>query len=240
MNFKKYILSTTLIFGFLFTATAQTTSEFFKKSDVFFSKYVKSGKVDYKSIKADDASLSELIGMAEKITVTKGNQNEYQAFWINAYNLNVIKSVVENYPIKSPLNKAGFFDGIKHNVGGKKITLNNMEHKMLRAVFPKESRFHFVLVCAGLGCPPIISKAYLPNTLETQLQEQTEKALNDSNFVRINKNKVKLSQIFDWYKKDFTQGGKSLVEYVNQFRKEKLPENAKVGYYAYDWTLNQQ
>jgi len=239
MKTKKTIFSIALIFGFLIIGTAQTT-EFFKKSDAFFNTYVKNGKVNYKTIKTDDASLSELIGMAEKITVSKENEKEYQAFWINAYNLSVIKSVVENYPIKSPLNKAGFFDGIKHSVGGKKITLNDMEHKMLRAVFPKEARFHFVLVCAGLGCPPIITKAYLPNTLETQLQEQTEKALNDSNFVRINKNKVKLSQIFDWYKKDFTQGGKSLVEYVNQFRKEKLPENAKVGYYAYDWTLNQQ
>lgn len=240
MNVKKKILSTAIIFGFLFTGVAQTTTDFFKKSDAFFQAHVKDGKVDYKAIKANDETLSELISMAEKIAVTKDDSAVYQSFWINAYNLTVIKSVVENYPIKSPLNKAGFFDRIKHNVGGKSITLNDMEHKMLRAVFPKEARFHFVLVCAGLGCPPIISSAYLPSTLDVQLQDQTTKALNDSNFVRINKNKVKLSQIFEWYKGDFTQGGKSLVEYVNQFRKEKLPENAKVGYYAYDWTLNQQ
>lgn len=96
-----------------------------------------------------------------------------------------------------------------------------MEHKMLRAVFPKEPRFHFVLVCAGLGCPPIINEAYIPNMLEDQLQIQAQIAINNPNFIMVNKNKVKLSQIFEWYKGDFTQDGKSLVDFINLYRKRK-------------------
>jgi hypothetical protein len=217
---------------------AQNISDFFSKADTFFSEYVKNGKVAYKTIKENPSSLNELVDLANSISVSKSDKNTYQAFWINGYNLSVIKGVVANYPIKSPLDKAGFFDKTKYDIGGKSITLNDIENKLLRGNFPKEARFHFVLVCAGLGCPPIISNAYLPNTLESQLQKQTEIALNNPSFIKVKGKKVQLSQLFEWYKGDFTQGGKSQIDYVNQYRKEKIDSGAKIGYYPYDWTLN--
>lgn len=218
---------------------AQGGTMFTQQADVFFRKYVKEGRVDYKNIKAKPEMMEGLLQMTKEISVSKENARQYQAFWINAYNLLVIKGVVENYPLKSPLDVAGFFDKTKHDVGGTSITLNDIENKLLRGNFPSEARFHFVLVCAGLGCPPIIDSSYKASTLNAQLEEQTKIALNDPDFIQVNKNKVKISQIFEWYKGDFTQGGKSLVDYINQYRSEKLPKKAKVSYYTYDWTLNE-
>ena len=220
-------------------STAQNVSEFFSKADTFFAEYVKNGRVAYKAIKDNPASLDELLNLASEISVAESDKATYQAFWINGYNLSVIKGIVANYPIKHPTDKAGFFDKTKYNIGGKSITLNAIENKLLRGNFPKEARFHFVLVCAGLGCPPIINNAYLPNTLESQLQKQTKIALNNPNFIRVKGNKVQLSQIFEWYKGDFTQDGKSQIDYINQYRKEKIDSEAKVSYYNYDWTLNE-
>jgi hypothetical protein len=237
---KNKITFFTSIFILLFQfAIGQNVSEFFSKADTFFSTYVKNGKVNYKAIKENPASLNELIDLADGITVSKTDKNTYQAFWINGYNLSVIKGIVDNYPIKSPLDKAGFFDKTKYSIGGKSITLNDIENKLLRGNFPKEARFHFVLVCAGLGCPPIISNAYLPNTLDSQLQKQTKIALNNPNFIKVKGKKVQLSQLFEWYKGDFTQGGKSQIDYVNQYRNEKIDSNAKVSYYNYNWALNE-
>lgn len=238
MTINKTLTAVALII-FVGQSWAQDTSGFFSKSDAFFNTYVSNGRVAYSKIKANPDGLNELVEMAKAINISKSDAKTYQAFWINGYNISVIKGIVENYPLKSPLDVAGFFDKTKHNIGGKEITLNDIENKLLRANFPKEARFHFVLVCAGLGCPPIIAKAYLPNTLEAQLQQQAELALNDANFVRIKGKKVNLSQIFEWYKGDFTQGGKSLIDYVNLYRKEKLDAKSKVGYYPYDWTLNE-
>ncbi len=217
----------------------QGTSDFFSKADTFFKTYVSNGRVAYKEIKSNPSGLNELLDLAKSIQVSQSDAKTYQAFWINGYNLSVIKGIVDNYPIKSPLDKAGFFDKKTYDIGGKSTTLNDIENKLLRAVFPKESRFHFVLVCAGLGCPPIINSAYTPEKLEAQLQRQTELALNNPKFIQVKGKKVNLSQIFEWYTKDFTQGGKNLVEYVNQYRNEKLDPNAKVGYYSYDWALNE-
>lgn len=236
---KTITLTAFALLLFFQNSIAQTTSDYFSKANTLLSTYVKNGRVDYKALKKNPSSLNELVGLAENIKVSKADAKTYQAFWINGYNISVIKGIVDNYPIKSPLDKAGFFDKTKHNIGGKSITLNDIENKLLRGNFPKEARFHFVLVCAGLGCPPIINSAYMPNTLEAQLQKQTKIALNNNNFIRVKGKRVQLSQLFEWYKGDFTQGGISEIDYVNKYRKEKLAAGTKVGYYTYDWTLNE-
>lgn len=228
-----------LVFLTASVAWAQQTADFFAKSDAFFKANVKNGRVTYKAIKENPAALDELLAMAETISVPKENAAEYQAFWINGYNLLVIDGIVKNYPIKSPLDKPGFFDKNKNSIGGTKITLNDIENKLLRKNFPKEPRFHFVLVCGGLGCPPIIDEAYTPSQLDGQLERQTKLAINDPNFIRVKKNKVSVSQIFEWYPGDFKQDGKKLVDFINTYKSEKLPEKPKVSYYPYDWTLNE-
>ncbi|MUH34895.1 DUF547 domain-containing protein [Zobellia amurskyensis] len=221
------------------TTFGQNTDEFFTKADAFFKTNVTDGRVNYSAVKENISDLDNLLEAAKKINVTEANANEYQAFWINSYNLLVIKGIVENYPLKSPLDVGGFFDNKKYEIGGNKTTLNDIENKLLRAKFPAEARFHFVLVCGGLGCPPIINKAYKPETLDAQLEKQTKLALNDPQFIQLNKNRVKISQIFEWYKGDFTQNGQSLVGFINKYKSEPLPEGAKVSYYPYDWTLNE-
>ena len=232
-------ITLTLLFATMQTSFGQDLDSFFNQADAFFAKHVRNGRIDYQEIKKNPAELHLLLETAQGISIPKTDASYFQAFWINGYNLSVIKGIVDNYPIKSPLDKAGFFDKITYEIGGKKITLNDIENKMLRANFPKEARFHFVLVCAGLGCPPIIANAYLPNTLEKQLQTQTELSLNNPEFIQLKGKKVLLSQIFEWYKGDFVQGGKSLIDFVNGYRKEKLDAKSKVGYYPYNWSLNE-
>lgn len=217
---------------------AQSSSSFFEKADSFFAKNVENGLVNYKAIKADPVVLNELVDMVSKIDVANEKASTYQSFYINAYNILVIKGIVDNYPVNSPLKINGFFDSKRYVVSGKKLTLNDIENKKLRAVYPKEARFHFVLVCAGLGCPPIINEAYKPATLEVQMQRQTEIALNNPKFIRVEGNKVRLSQIFEWYKKDFTQYG-SYIEFINKYRKEPFAPKTKTSFYTYNWELNE-
>ncbi len=219
-------------FGF-----SQSTADFFAKADSFFKTHVTNGRVNYKNIKKDPALLNELLDIASGISVSKSKPKTYQAFYINAYNLAVIKGIVTKYPVKSPTSIKGFFDKKTYTLGGKNTTLNDLENKILRKNFPNEARFHFVLVCAGLGCPPIISAAYKPSSLESQLQRQAVKALNNPSFIKVKGKKVQLSQIFEWYKGDFTRNG-SEIDYVNKFRKEKIPTDAKISYYPYNWSLN--
>ena len=236
---RLFIIHTAILITAISTIKAQDISEFFKQADVFLQENIIDGKVAYSTIKKNPEALRNLLSMAESISVSKKDIKNYQAFWINAYNLLVIQSVVDNYPLKSPLDVSGFFDSRTHSIGGDKITLNDIENVKLRAEFPDEARFHFVLVCAGLGCPPIIANAYLPDDLDRQLTVQTSKAINDPQFIRTNKKKVAISQIFDWYAVDFNRNGQNVVEFINQYRDEKIPLDSKISYYEYDWKLNE-
>lgn len=236
---KKIILSITILLGAI-SIQAQDLESFFNKADIFFKANVTNGKVAYNDIHKNPVKLNELITLAKGISVNKSDANKYQAFWINAYNLSVIKGLIDNYPTKSPLDQAGFFDKTKHNLGGKSITLNDIEHKLLRGQF-NDARFHFVLVCGAVGCPPLINKAYLPNTLNAQLEAQTKKAIN-GNFIIVNskKNRVQVSQIMEWYKEDFTTNGMDEIDFINTYRSEKLEGKWKLSYFPYDWTINKQ
>ncbi len=219
---------------------AQSPSTFFTKSDAFFKANVANGKVNYAGIHKNQDKLNELLTLANTVKVSKSDAKNYQAFWINAYNISVIKGIIDNYPIKSPLDKAGFFDKTTYKLGGKTITLNDIEHKVLRAQF-NDARFHFVLVCGAIGCPPLINKAYLPATLESQLEKQTKIALNGT-FLQVNSKKKRVagSEILKWYKEDFTMNGTTEIDFINKYRTEKIPSNFKLSYFTYNWNLNKQ
>lgn len=219
---------------------AQDLNTFLNKADVFLKTNVANGRVAYDNIAKDPSKLNEILKIAEGISVSKSEAENYKAFWINAYNLSVIKGLIDNYPINSPLDKTGFFDETTYSLAGKDITLNDIEHKFLRAQF-NDARFHFVLVCGAIGCPPLISEAYLPNNLEQQLDSQTKKAIN-GNFIQVNtkKNRVQVSQIMEWYKDDFRGNGMDEIDFINKYRSEKLEGKWKLSYFPYNWTINKQ
>lgn len=235
---KKSFLTILLIILATINSAAQTTETFFKEVNTFFSIYTKAGKVDYKALANNPSSLDELVSLTKEVSLAGADEEIAQAFWINAYNMSVIKGIVANYPIKSPLDKKGFFDTTKYEIAGQKITLNDIENKKLRAKFD-DARFHFVLVCGALGCPPIIEEAYMPNTLDAQLEKQTKKALNRDSFIKVSKGKVAFSEIFKWYKEDFVKDGNE-IDFLNKYRKEKVASDSKVTYYSYDWRLNEK
>lgn len=235
---KKYILILITIIST--SIEAQTLTEFFNKSDAFFKANVKNGKVAYSKIHKNQGELDALLAIAKDVSVSSSKPKTYQAFWINAYNLSVIKGIINNYPTKSPLSDSGFFDKKTYSIAGKNVTLNGIEKKLLFAKF-KDPRFHFVLVCGAVGCPSLISQAYLPNTLNSQLEKQTKIALNGK-LVKVNakKKRVQISELFKWYKKDFTSNGLTEIDYINKYRTEKIADKSKLSYFTYNWSLNKQ
>ena len=215
-------------------ATAQDTT-FFSKTDAFLKKYVSDNKVDYNAIKKNSSELDEILKIIADYELTK-DENTNKAFLVNAYNLLVIKGISTKFPVKSPLDITGFFDKSMYTIVGKKVTLNDIENKMLRAKY-NDARLHFALVCGANGCPPLMSEAYVPKTLEAKLDQQASKALNNPNFIKVYGDKIQLSQIFEWYKVDFKN---KEIEFINSFRENKLNPKSKFSYYPYDWSLNKK
>lgn len=214
-------------------------NSFFRNADLFFKEHVSYGKVDYAAIKVVPNELNDLVSYMGQADLSNATSVEVKAFYINAYNITMIKSLVEKYPIVSPLDDAGIFTVEKHLIAGEQLTLEKIEkEKLLKPT--GDERLHFVLVCGANGCPPLADFGYMPDKLELQILGQTRLALSDKNFVRVKDkdNTVEVSQIFNWYSKDFAATGKSTLAYINQFRSKPIPADYKVTYYQYDWSLN--
>lgn len=237
---KQVVLAAFLLVAFSSAGASQATFDplFFERVDTFLKEYVEDGKVAYDRLRQNE-DLANLVQELAAADVTGETAATQQAFYINAYNLFVIQAASSRYPLASVQEVGGFFDAEKHELSGDKRTLNEIEKDLLLKPFG-DSRFHFVLVCGANGCPPITDFAYRPALLEEQLDAQTRQALNDPAFIRVDEaiGTVAISQIFDWYSKDFGGNKAEMIRYVNAFRDTPIPLDYRISYYAYDWTLN--
>lgn len=213
------------------------------------------GRVNYQAWQAESATefyqwLSELAQLTE---FPAKSTEERLALWLNLYNAFTIATVVERYPISSIrptilgipnwIAFGWFFVRPVHPLAGKRYSLNQIEHKILRIQF-KEPRIHFALVCASVGCPLLRSEAYFPETVETQLAEDRDRFINNPDKVRYDgaRETLYLSKIFQWYGEDFCKVAPSVVDYLRPYLKTDtpLPAKPKIAYLPYDWSLNRQ
>ncbi len=245
MHNKKYknLVFIKIIFLFLVPVMFgqnKNIGNYFEKSDIFFSKFVTDGLVDYDAVYSDRTEINELIKLMLGIDIDELNNPETKkAFLINAYNLFVIDEISKRENINSPRDIPGFFNYIKHQIGGKEYSLDEIEKQLLFKEYG-DPRFHFVLVCAAISCPEIVNYAYKPFNVDSALNAKTIRTVNDSKHIKVN-NRTKtiyLSKIFDWYADDFSENGKTVIDFINTYRKNKLDKNYSIKYMPYNWSLN--
>ena len=210
-------------------------------NDLLQKHVTKDGVVDYKAFKNDEAKLNSFIAYLEKTSPDNTwSANKQKAFWINAYNAYTIKLILENYPLKSIMNikqkgktawKIPFA-----KVGGKTYTLDHIEHKILRKKL-FDPKIHVGVNCASGSCPKLGNKAFTEENVEAELTQLMKDFVNDSSRNKITTKKVKISEIFNWFKSDFTKNG-SVIDYLNKYSETEINSKAKISYLKYDWSLN--
>ncbi len=237
---KKYC--TLFMLTLLFSNTYATDlSDFDKEVNAFLKVHVVNGRVDYEVVKKNFKEIASIYQKIGAMNLSKYSDTEKKVFYINAYNMIVIYQVSKFYPLKSALDQSGFFDKVKHNVAGERITLNVLEIIKLMKKFG-DARVHFALACAAKSCPKLANFAFTPEKLESQLNSRTRLSVNNNSFIQVNnKNKeVKLSMIFKWYAHDFRKSGKKVLDFINKYRKTKITPTFALHYYNYDWALNKR
>lgn len=208
------------------------------------AKYVTPQGVRYAAWHADAADRAELARVVAAIAKEKpaGGKDEKLAFYLNAYNANILNQVLENYPIKSVRDIAvlyGVFTQQRIDVAGEKMSFNHLEKDIIHGF--NEPRIHFALNCASGSCPPLRPKAYTGDGLGAELDQQTTAFLNnDPHGVKAAEDgkKADVSKIFDWNSGDFQAAG-GVAGFINKYRKPPLAPDAKISYQSYDWSLNE-
>ena len=157
------------------------------------------------------------------------------AYWINAYNALTVDLILRNHPIKSIKDIKDPWDQRLWKFGNKWQNLNDIEHQILRKM--NEPRIHFAIVCASVSCPKLQNNAFTSSNLDAQLTAFTKEFLNDESKNKFSENRIELSKIFKWFKKDFEQNG-SLIDFLNTYSDFEISNNAKKNYTNYNWNLN--
>lgn len=230
---------------FLILLTFLTLTQVNSQTSIFnnlLQKHVSNdGFVDYKSFKKDLPKLKKYISYLEKsVSNNSWSVNKQKAFWINVYNAHTILLILHEYPIKSIMDikikgksawKTPFV-----KIGEKTYTLDFIEHEILRKKL-FDPKIHVGVNCASISCPKLSNIAFTEENIETELTRLMKEFINDSNRNKISENKLQVSEIFNWFKNDFTKNG-SLINYLNKYSKTKIKPKAKVGYLKYNWSLN--
>lgn len=202
---------------------------------------VSNRRINY-SLFANNPAFDRLIADIAEAELSGLSPNARLAFWINAYNALVIRNVVDNPGISSPMDVPGFFDKHTFTVAGRSLTLNQIENEIIRPEF-NEPLIHFGLVCAARSCPPLEPTAYTAAHVRARLADNARAYLaSQFNQYDAASNTLRLSQIFEWYKKDFGGSDRGILDFVRKYGpaswKDKVNESTTVQYLQYDWTLN--
>ncbi len=219
------------------------------------------GMVNYRALKAERKPFDSfllLLAEADADTYAKLPKIGKIAFWINAYNACTLRSIIDNYPIKSSWAKSliypknsirqipGVWKKTRFTIMGRRITLDEMEHQVLRREF-SEPRIHMAMVCAAMGCPSLRAEPYTGEELDSQLGDQTKKFLLNPQKFKIDHGKkiVWLSPIFKWFADDFEKQERAVLDFIADHLGEKNAGRLKRGDYSvryldYDWSLNEK
>lgn len=208
---------------------------------------VRLNALDYARVRTDPEFKKIVSALKSFSPARLKTRDEKLAFWINVYNIMAVKMVLDHYPVKSIKDAGSLFQSVWEQpvgqVGGKKISLNDIEHKILRKM--DEPRMHVAIVCASVSCPDLRREAYTAERLDAQLTDQMRRFLeNWGKGMRLDsaKNRLYLSKIFSWFEGDFESRG-GVLKFVKTYcpeatRKKMAGQNLKISYLNYNWNLN--
>lgn len=220
--------------------SADIAADLKRKIQMLYVSHVSPEGVDYKGMRASPA-FAEYVAETQRLErldlsqITKRDADKV-SFFVNLYNALTQHAVtVLGAPPSTSFFRLLFAMGVGYNVGGYRLSLNDMENGVLRAnrsvslvgspfgrgdarnrlcVKRVDARVHFVLNCGAASCPPVLFLT--PENLESSLDMATKSFLGDQDNLEVVGNRVLLSKIFSWYMEDFAEGkgNRGILEWI--------------------------
>jgi hypothetical protein len=238
-----------------------------KTFDQLLDLYVRNGDVYYRAIKSERAKLDAYVNQLATASVDNLPRDEQIAFWLNAYDALVLRTVVDHYPIqarskeypaKSIRQIPGAFERLTHRVAGRTVTLDQIEQTILAGFH--DPRVYFALGRGAAGSGRLRSEAFTAARLEEQLADVAAECVTRAQCIAIDRENgsVSASSIFSWREKEFVAAyadkapaafaarspiERAVIGFVMPkllaTEKEFIAKNTfTVRYSSFDWTLN--
>jgi Protein of unknown function, DUF547 len=229
--------------------------------------YVRDGLVYYRALKAEHAKLDAFVAWMADAPIDSASRDQRLAFWLNAYDALVLKTVVDQYPIvrrsrdypdRSIRQIPGAFERLPHRVGRRMLTLDAIEQEVLAGF--KDPRVFFAIGRGAIDSGRLRSEAYDPAEIEAQLAAVAAECVTQHQCVEVDRlnNRVSISSIFSWRSQEliaaYAEGAPTLfatrspieraaLAFVQPklltIEREYLEKNEfRVAFKPFDWTLN--
>jgi uncharacterized protein DUF547 len=265
--FMRLIVITALALLTVAAPRAQQPTIVLGPFDLILDTYVRDGFVYYRALKLERRRLDEYVRQIGSTEVDKRTKNEQLAFWLNAYNALVLRTVIDNYPAprrsteypaRSIRQTPGAFERLTHRVAGRMLTLDQIEQTIL----PKfaDPRVYFALGRGAVGGGRLRSESFTADNIDKQLAEVASECVTRAECTQVDAvmDRLLASAIFSWREKEFVAayGDKAAPVYATrspierailafvqprllQTERDVLDKNTfKLAYKPFDWALN--
>jgi hypothetical protein len=181
--------------------------------DTILDTDVRDGYVYYRALKMDRAKLDAYVTGLGNASIADAPRSAQIAFWLNAYNAFVLRTVVDHYPIsgrskdyppRSIRQIPGAFERLPHRAAGRTVTLDQIENTILPAF--GDPRLFFAIAHGSVGGGRLRSEAFTADQLETQLAEVAAECASRPECVEVDPDSgtLQASAIFSWHERQFT------------------------------------
>ena len=205
--------------------------------------------VRYQKVSSNDRQqLQSYLQMLQSLPISKYSRTEQMAYWINLYNARTMELILEHYPVASIKDISfgwfsfGPWDEKILKVEGEELTLNDVEHRILRPIW-QDARIHYVVNCASMSCPNLAKVAFTAKNTPKLLDRMARSYVNHPRGVVFINGALQLSKIYDWYQEDFGNSEAEVIQHLLQYAEKSLADRlqryADDIEYEYDWSLNQ-
>jgi hypothetical protein len=223
--------------------------------NAFLSRYLKPSadginRIPYGTVTAQDRqALEGGLARLAALPIRHYARPQQMAYWINLYNALTVDTVLNHYPVDSirdisispGLFNRGPWDRKLVTVEGQALSLNDIEHRILRPIW-HDPRVHYAVNCASLGCPNLAGTAYESSHLDAMLDAAARAYVNHPRGAAVHDGRLTVSSIYRWYEADFGGTDAGVIEHLTRYAEPPLA-NALRGIRAiaddhYDWRLN--
>lgn len=230
--------------------------------------YVRDGLVYYQALKQERPRFDRYVStIAEAEVPDTWDQKRRLAFWINAYNALVLRTVIDHYPIRgraagypsdSIRQVPGSFEKRQFRAARRLVTLDQIEKDII--VPMGDARAVLALGRGALGGGRLKSEAYTAERLDAQLDSMVREVVDRREMVHVDAQNAVLSvnPMFSWRERAFvdTFAGKAAPEFairspleravlgliapvVVRSEAEFLKDNRfRMEFHEFDWRLN--
>jgi len=238
--------------------------------DEILDLYVRDGLVYYHALKVERGKFDRYVAALGEVsadTLKSWPPDRQLAYWINAYNAFVLRTVIDGYPIRGKAPEypsssirqiPGAFERRQFRAAGRMLTLDAIEKDVIGEF--NDARALLALGRGAVGGPRLKSEAYTAARLDAQLEKMVSELVDNRELVFVDSanDRVSVNPIFSWREPLFTRSlaGRAPAVYASRSPIERsvmalidpllVPNEAefvrkntfRMTFHDFDWKLN--